>query len=227
MRRRTSRRHVPVAPTLRPIPLPRNLSDVQRPPHQRCWIEHYREAIQTFQDRWDIPDMEQYVAADFGLVVSTLEYIRDHVPRPDGIAGRFLEWGCGFGLIANLAADLGFDAVGIESQEDLIQAGTRVQRSLDTPPSNHAQLEAGNFLPPGAERFSDNPLHPSLNHPAADAYDRIGLDLDDFGLIYSYPWPGENDFHRQVFAHHAAPGAVHVQFVGPNDVQAWQKTVSF
>jgi hypothetical protein len=49
------------------------------------------------------------------------------------------------------------------------------------------------------------------------------LDLDDFALVYAYPWPGEDDFHEFVFDRYAASGALLMLFCGPNDVRLWRK----
>ncbi|MEM9644257.1 MAG: class I SAM-dependent methyltransferase, partial [Planctomycetota bacterium] len=64
---------------------------------------------------------------------------------------------------------------------------------------------------------------PSLGHVAESAYETLGLELDDFAIVYSYPWPGENAFHEDVFEYRAAAGAIHVQFAGPHDMRAWRK----
>lgn len=205
------------------IELPRDLADRPTPPSWQTWITHFRHDIEAFQDRWDVPSIEQYVAADFAHVGQVIEHVVRHVHRPDEIQGRFLEWGCGFGLITLLAADLGMDAVGIESESELLRRAAQTRLKLVDAPEFTGQLTLGNFLPDGAESLSNDPTHPSLNHGGKNAYDAIGLDMDDFGIIYSYPWPGENEFHRQVFQKYAAVGAVHIQFVGPNDVQVWQK----
>lgn len=175
-----------------------------------------RQRIEAFQDRWDVPVIEQYVAADFCHVTSVLQYLRG-TPLP--IGNRFLEWGSGFGLITMLASRMGFSAIGIEAEPELVQRArdAAVQEQLG------GEFCHGNFLPAGGEELSDNPLHPSLNHSPMDAYETIGLELDDFSIVYSYPWPGEDQFHRDVFARFAAPGGLYVQFIGPNDVRVWRK----
>ncbi|MEM9828712.1 MAG: class I SAM-dependent methyltransferase, partial [Planctomycetota bacterium] len=70
---------------------------------------------------------------------------------------------------------------------------------------------------------ADDPTLPSLNHPQRDPYALIESDIDDFAVIYSYPWPGEEWFHRDVFDRHAREHAIHLQFLGPNDVCAFRK----
>ena len=41
--------------------------------------------------------------------------------------------------------------------------------------------------------------------------------------IHRAPWPGEDDFHEQVFDRYASAGALLMLFCGPNDVRLWRK----
>lgn len=190
-------------------------------------VHDLRERIETFQDRWDIPQIEQFVAADYLLVYQTLSWLRESQMM---IGNRFVEWGCGFAAVTLMADTLGWDAVGIESETVLIEHGRRTLRewcgalrgdragAISPPP----ELVLGNFLPPGAEDLADDPTLPSLGHLADCAYQSLGWGLDDFAVVYSYPWPGEDQFHEQVFDRYAARGAILVQFCGPNDMRVWR-----
>ena len=185
--------------------------------------------IEAFQDRWDVPQIEQFVAADYELVYQTLDWVRESQLL---IGNRFLEWGCGFATVTLIADQLGFEAIGIESEATLIKQGRKTiedwwnvvsqEAGPASPASRPPELFCGNFLPPGADRLADDPTLPSLGHQVVSAYEQIGLDLDDFAVVYSYPWPGEDEFHEAVFEKHAAPGAILVQFAGPNDTRAWR-----
>ena len=42
----------------------------------------------------------------------------------------------------------------------------------------------------------------------ACGYDELELELDDFDLIYAYPWPGEEDWLYELVRRHARPGAL-------------------
>ena len=205
---------------LQRIDLPRSIDSITVPAEIKLDITTSRQRIETFQDRWDRPQIEQFVAGDYELIYQTLAWLRESQPI---IGNRFLEWGCGFSVVACLAAKLGFDSIGIEAEPDLIAGGHQTIDDLFDSNRLGPELVEGNFLPENSEDLADDPTLPSLGHPVPCAYEELGLDLDDFAIVYSYPWPGENQFHEDVFDRHAAVGAIHLQFAGPNEMRAWRK----
>ena len=223
---------------LEKMDLPAGLDERPLPEAVRGLIHDLHLRIEAFQDRWDVPQLEQFVAADYELVFQTLAWIRQSQLL---IGNRFLEWGCGFAAVTVMADALGWSAIGIESESTLIEHGRKtvqnwsgplregVRQNIADAPARRGpppELVVGNFLPPGAESMADDPTLPSLGHPVASAYEELGLDLDDFAVVYSYPWPGEDEFHESVFERFAAPGAVLVQFAGPNDMRAWRRVAA-
>jgi hypothetical protein len=175
-----------------------------------------RTRIEAFQDCWDQHQAEQFVAADYELVCQTLQWVGEYQPT---VGRRFLEWGCGFAAVACLAENLGWNAHAIEAHPELIG---QARLTIQTWPAD-VELFAGNFLPRGADQLAFDPTLPSLGHAGESAYDAWGLDVDDFDLIYSYPWPGEDEFHEDVFDRYAAIGAILLMFIGPNEMRAWRK----
>jgi len=182
-------------------------------------IRQAQERIQAFQDRWDQPQIEQFVASDYELVYRVLSWIVDQRLMT---GRRMLEWGCGFAVVATLASRLGLDVTGIEAEQRLLVEAERTVAEFAAP----VELVWGNFLPAGAESLSRNPDFPSLGHRVPCAYHTIGSDLDDFSLVFGYPWPGEWAFHETVFAKYGGVGALLVLFCGPNDVRVWRKVAS-
>lgn len=212
---------------LEPIALPTMLDRNPIPSAVHGMVHDLRRRIEVFQDRWDVPQIEQFVAADYQLVYQTLAWLRESQIMT---GNRFVEWGCGFAAVTLMADALGWDAVGIEAESILIEHGRKTLADWCGPlrsDSNQAssslpELVLGNFLPLGSEDLADDPTLPSLGHAAESAYQTLGWGLDDFSVVYSYPWPGEDQFHEQVFDQHAARGAILVQFCGPNDMRAWR-----
>lgn len=208
MRRRD--RHV--APRLERISIPSSVADSPVPTEISHWISDARTRIEIFQDRWDRRPIEQFVAADYELVYQSLRWTLETQPL---IGRRFLEWGCGFATMTALAATLQLDAIGIESEPTLFTQGQQTLAEWGV----EAELIRGNFLPPSADDLADDPTLPSLGHERSNAYHVLGLEIDDFAIIYAYPWPGEDDFLEAVFAEYAAAGAYLLLFCGPNDVR--------
>lgn len=198
------------------ISIPSSVDSQPVPERAGRWIEEAYRRIEAFQDCWDRPQIEQFVAADYVLVYQALEWTLQTQPL---LGRRFLEWGCGFAVVSALAASLRLDAIGIEAEMDLLRQGQRTIQACGV----EVELVHGNFLPPSAERFADDPTLPSIGHDVASAYPALELELDDFALVYAYPWPGEDDFHELVFDHYAAEGALLMLFCGPNDVRLWRK----
>lgn len=198
------------------IPIPSSVDSTPIPGTLATKLNSALGEIEAFQDRWDRPQIEQFVAADYPLVYQCLNWTLQYQPR---LGQRFLEWGSGFSIVSAIAAELGLNAFGIEAEPDLLAMGQKTIQTWNV----SVELVEGNFLPPGAAQLSDDPMLPSLSHDVADAYQTIGLDLDDFALVYAYPWPGEDDFHEFVFDRYAASGALLMLFCGPNDVRLWRK----
>ena len=198
------------------IQIPSSVDSTPIPDELAARITSARGEIEAFQDRWDRPQIEQFVAADYHLVYQCLNWTLQFQPR---LGQRFLEWGSGFSIVSAIAAEMGLNSFGIEAEPDLLAMGRKTIQTWNV----SVELVEGNFLPPGAAQLSDDPMLPSLSHDVADGYQTIGLDLDDFALVYSYPWPGEDDFHEFVFDRYAAFGALLMLFCGPNDVRLWRK----
>jgi len=224
---------------LQQVEIPVGLDERSIPAATEGWIQQLLQRIEAFQDRWEVEQIEQFVAADYRFVYQTLSWVRETQLLTNN---RFVEWGCGFAAVTTMAAQLGWSAVGIESEEVLLKHGRRTiadeseserkqegqsaedrSNSLTCRSGLDVELIAGNFLPAGAERLADDPTLPSVGHPTPPAYGTLGLDLDDFGTVYSYPWPGENLFHQMVFDRYGGRGALLVEFCGPNEVRVWRK----
>ncbi len=216
-RRRSSQATSRQPARLQRINIPSSVADSPVASEIRSWISDARTRIEVFQDRWDRRPIEQFVAADYELVYQSLRWTLETQPL---IGNRFLEWGSGFATMTALAATLGFDAIGIESEPTLFAQGQKTLADWNV----QAELIRGNFLPRSAEQLADDPTLPSLGHESFNAYASLGLEIDDFAIIYAYPWPGEDDFLEAVFAEYSAPGAHLLLFCGPNDVRLLKHT---
>lgn len=181
------------------------------------WICVGRQRIERYWDQFAAQPLPQYVECDFDDVASAL----CEVTERGWVDGRmFVEWGCGFGVVTGLAALLGYEAVGIEAEDMLCVEA----RKLLAGHAVQAEIWQGNFLPAGADRLAEDsdPLV-SLSHRLPPAYAQHQMGLDDFAIVFAYPWPGEEHFLRLVFDRYARTGALLLLFRGPYHLELYRK----
>jgi hypothetical protein len=146
------------------------------------------ELAEEGREIWDRFDVEvrqksfhPFVAADYETVLRTLVSLR-------GTGLRFLEWGSATGVITIMADLLGFEAYGIELDARLVE----IARDLARKYGSNARFAAGSFLPNGYRyrpRHGDGRL--GTIGDGESGYRELGHPLDDFDLVYAYPWGGE------------------------------------
>ena len=121
-----------------------------------------------------------FVAADYDAVLTALTAQR-------GAGLRFLEWGSASGVITIMADLLGYDACGIELDESLVQTA----RDLATRFHSGARFVAGSFLPTGYEfNQGDSDSRAGWVGSGPSGYLQLGRALDDFDVVFGYPWGG-------------------------------------
>jgi hypothetical protein len=167
-----------------------------------------RARITALQDEgwaiWQRFDLEQrgdhwhpFVAADYEAVLQALLPLR-------GPGVRFLEWGSATGVIAIMASLLGFEAFGIELDPDLVA----VARGLAVRFDSAARFAVGSFLPTGYEwrpRSGDGRLG-TIGH-GVSGYLELGHPLEDFDVVFAFPWSGEEAMMHDLMRWHGPPRA--------------------
>jgi hypothetical protein len=142
-----------------------------------------------------------FAASDFGRVYGALCEARGAGALP---VRWFCEWGSGLGVVSCLAAALGLDAWGIESEPALVRAARRLAADFDLP----AEFVRGSFIPAAAEEgLTRGRDFAWLSRGRAPAYEAMGLGPDEFDLVFAYPWPDEEALVEGLFAGHARAGA--------------------
>ncbi len=175
------------------------------------------DRIERFQhDRRDRP-IAAFVPCDFSLVQHALEHIELLSLAP---GHRFVEWGSGAGVVACLAGWQGWDAVGIEIEEDLVD----LAEGLADDHGVEVEFVRGSFVPEGchAELTEQRDIN-WLRTDGVDAYDWLGLDPDDFDLVFAYPWPGEEQIVFDIFAECGAVGALLLTYHGQEGLKLHRK----
>jgi hypothetical protein len=159
-----------------------------------------------------------FVPSDFVTVYHALRTVTEADLAP---GTSLCEWGSGFGVVASLAAMLKFKACGIEIERDLVDASRRLAEDFGLP----VEFVHGSFIPSGAEAcaaeaYADNNAEYSwLVTDADDAYDELGLDPDDFDVVFAYPWPGEEFLMTSLFEKYAAEESLLLMYDQFNSVR--------
>ena len=154
-----------------------------------------------FEARWQDP-IVGFVPSDFTKVWPLLAAIAEQ-----GLARgrRFCEWGSGFGVVAGLAARLGFAAHAIEIEKDLVEASRRLL-------ADHrlaVKLACGSFIPEGGEPLAEIKAEMAwLLTGGPDGHALLGVDADEWDVVFAYPWPGEEHVVERIFERFAADGAL-------------------
>ncbi|GAF86733.1 unnamed protein product, partial [marine sediment metagenome] len=148
-----------------------------------------------------------FVPSDFVTVYQALRAIAEAKLAP---GTSLCEWGSGFGVVALLAAMLEFRACGIEVERDLVDASRRLAEDFGLP----VEFVHGSFVPLGAEACAEEAYADNnadffwLVTDADNAYNELGLDPEDFDVVYAYPWPSEECLIESLFEKYAAEGAL-------------------
>jgi protein-L-isoaspartate O-methyltransferase len=163
-----------------------------------------------------------FVPSDFATVYRALRAIAD----TNLTTGRRLcEWGSGFGIVAMLAELVGFQSCGIEIDRALVDQSHALADGFEFA----AEFVHGSFIPRGSEgcaeeAYADNDAGVVWLVTETDgAYEELGLDPDDFDIIFAYPWPGEENVIDRLFDRCAADGALLLTYGQCNSVRLQRK----
>jgi hypothetical protein len=144
--------------------------------HEEGWEIFDRFDLEVRQRRW-----HPFVAADYEVVLESLLALR-------GSGLKFLEWGSATGVITIMADMLGFEAYGIELDAEL--AG--VARGLAERSGSGARFAVGSFLPAGyVWKPSSGDGRLGTIGQGISAYPELQHPLEDFDVVYAFPWGGE------------------------------------
>ncbi|MDX2057448.1 MAG: class I SAM-dependent methyltransferase [Gemmatimonadales bacterium] len=118
---------------------------------------------------------------------------------------RFLEWGSATGVITIMADLLGFDAWGVELDSSLVDTA----RKLATRYESRARFVAGSFLPTGYRwQPADGDGRTGTVGSGLSAYLELGRPLEDFDVVFGYPWDGEAAMMIDLMTRYGRPGGL-------------------
>jgi hypothetical protein len=190
------------------------------PPEEVCaYLRVAGERIDEFVYARGL-EVPAFVPADYRLIRGALQEVAERRLAPEM---TLCEWGSGFGVVAGMAALLGYRSWGIEFERDLVEAAEKLAADFRLP----VEYACGTFVPPGGEDLADEVEEFAWLLPGGeDAYADLGLDPCDFGLIYAYPWPGEESVVEALFDRFAAAGALLLTYRGQEGLRLHRKTAA-
>lgn len=185
-------------------------------PALRARLHALAEEGRDFWDRFDAEvrqkDFHPFVPADYERVLQALLPL-----RAPGV--RFLEWGSATGVITIMADLLGFEAYGIELDAGLVETA----RELAQKHGSAARFAAGSFIPNGYRyrpRHGDGRL--GTIGVGESGYRELGHPLDDFDIVYGYPWGGEEPMMLDLMRAYGAPDA-RLMMLGGSEVRIYRR----
>ena len=171
----------------------------------RSFLHEAQRRIDRFKRAHDVPG---FVPSEFEHVYGTLHTLAEAAVAP---GDRFCEWGSGLGVVACLAAMIGFDACGIEIEGELVEAAQRLADDFALP----VEFVRGSFIPPGGEVCFGAPAdYGWLTLRGEDLRLEMGFSPEDFDVFFAYPWPDEERAGGELFERFASVGAVLVTYHG-------------
>jgi len=170
---------------MRPSRKNRSAAEAALDPALRARLHALIDEGAEIYDRFDREVRDQnfhpFVPGDYGGILQTLLEVR-------APGRRFLEWGSATGVVVIMADLLGFDAFGIELDSGLVS----IARQLAERYQSRARFVAGSFLPAGYRwRPPTGDGRLGTIGQGVSAYAELGYGLDDFDVVYAYPWSGE------------------------------------
>lgn len=152
-----------------------------------------------------------FIPADYETILKALLPL-----RAPGL--KFLEWGSATGVITITADLLGFEACGIEIDAELVDTARDLARRFDS----QARFAAGSFLPAGYQwQAEDGDRRLGTLGEGRSGYLELGRPLEDFDLVYGYPWGGEEAVMHDVMRAYGGRDA-RLLLHGKHGVQVYQ-----
>lgn len=120
-------------------------------------------------------------------------------------AATFVEFGSAAGIVTIMADLLGYESSGIEIEPWLVDRSIEIAEQF----GSGAQFAEGTFVDPEYQDEIVN-LNGDFHTPTSGAYafDELGIEPSDCDVIFAYPWPGDEEWLRQLVRKHARPDTI-------------------
>lgn len=193
------------------IAIPRDVS---------TFINDAKRRVDEFIESRVSEPVHSFVPSDFSAVYEGLRHLWE---ANLAVGSMFCEWGSGAGVVTCLAAMVGFDACGIEFERDLVELSTRLAKQYKL----NVRFYCGNLVPHGGQKIAEDvDEFEWLAVGGADAYEEMGLEIQDFDVIFAFPWPGEERVILRLFDRFASNGALLMTYDATEGVRLFRKHLS-
>jgi len=170
------------------------------------------EIWQRFDDTFRSRHFHPFVPADYETARNLLSTLR--VP-----GRRFLEWGSATGIITIMADMMGFDAYGIEIDGALVATA----REVASRHRSAARFVVGSFLPAGYRfRTRDGDGRTGTIADGPSGYLELGRALEDFDVVFGYPWGGEEAVMLDVMQRYGRSDALLLLYGSDNSARIYR-----
>ncbi len=202
-----------LSPTLNPSPPPPTILSFLEEADSRCDV---------FFDSGVRKKIPRFIPADYSRIFQAINAVK----LSDSLLGnRFCEWGSGLGTATCLASLMGFNAIGIEIESELVLRARKLARDFNLPTSflqSSFLIEGYDFLP---TQGGFELLRPSGDPALGLSYPDSDWELEEIDLFYVYPWPEEQEATVNYFESVASEGAVLIAYFGDGEPSIYRKTL--
>ena len=160
------------------------------------------------------------------IVFAALDEVTKQNLPPNRI---FCEWGSGFGTATCMAALLGYQAYGLEIEEELVWLSRAIARRLGIP----VEIICTSMFPKGYDSLSgvggvelvrpESLSDDNDKNQSPLRYDGMDIDIAEIGLFFAYPWPEERELIQELFDAVAAVEAILVAYHTDKQVCVFRK----
>ncbi|MEM9694507.1 MAG: methyltransferase domain-containing protein [Myxococcota bacterium] len=205
-----------------------DLSNEELPTALRTTIDESDRRIDELFASGGNEQVPRYMPSDPELFSRVLSAVK-RLELPLGEV--FCEWGCGLGVCACIAAQLGYQAYGIELDPRMAEMARRFADDLGI----QVEILETSYIPEGYDSSSGIggeiliKEEPMIGLDGRDAsrlrYEGMEPTVDEVDIFYAYPWPLEQDFIQELFDEVAGEGAILIVFHKSNEILTFRKTI--